>query len=643
MADFYSKVPKEYKANLRYRVELRKRCAESEVYRQAVWTACKNDFLFWLNAFCWVYEPRPKKVNGIEMPTDLPFLTWSHQDTVIREIRQHLGYKSIGVIKSRGEGMSWIACMLALHDWIFVEGAAVGLATKSEADADDPKNPDSLMWKIQWQIDKLPIWMVGKKGVDWDRNIDKHTFYHRRSDSSITAGACTSDTFRGGRKRWVLTDEFAKWGKEKGHDFLQNINAVTESVLYVSTVWGSDDAFYDIMTGTSSQLHKIVMDWKDNDVRRRGLYNFKGGIPVATDPENNPLPPDYNPPSQDVLDLFEELRARGYALEGNVRSPWYDRECAKAGMTPQKIAREYDMDWSGSTAKVFLPDFYVAARKTITAPFGKYNIVFDRGLVELSDSPTGKVKLWCYLDPRGKPPAGKYVIGVDLSFGGGGSFTSNSVAIVVNAGTGEQVCEYVTNIVRPSDFADHCIGLARFFHGAYLAWERNGPGAPFTERVNRVGYSYCYERKSMKGRRVKYEYGFWSKGGTGENMMDELQRSIVAGEWKVRSSELLDETDGYIRKDGNIYCPKSYYTDDEGSKGLAHGDRVMAYGVARQASLDMPQSNLAEDSHEDAPFGSHAWLQKQIANETIQEDQEWDDRTNADLISGSGKRRSTWY
>ena len=69
--------------------------------------------------------------------------------------------------------------------------------------------------------------------------------------------------------------------------------------------------------------------------------------------------------------------------------------------------------------------------------------------------------LWCHRSYTGQPvPTGEYVIGCDISAGLGGDYTSNSAAVVVDATTGEQVAEYVTNTTPPGDFEELVISIS---------------------------------------------------------------------------------------------------------------------------------------------------------------------------------------
>ena len=338
MTDLAKYIPKTFRENMEWRLRVRKKAEKDVGFQRAMMAFCKNDILGFLNGFAWCYEPRPKVVNGVQQPKTLPFITWAHQDPVILTLREHLGHRDIGIEKSRGEGMSWILILLALHDWLFDPQAKIGLVSRTEDEADDPDNSDSLFWKIDWELSKLPTWMAGKKNVDWERNLSKHSLTNLRNGAQINADAATGNVFRGGRLKWAGMDEFAFFAKGQDSFALASSQGATNSRLFISTVNGTGNEYHQIMHEPSNMV-RVVMDWRDNQTRNRGLYRIVEGKPVATDPVNNPLPAHYNPPTPETLDLFSRLRRKGFKLEGKVRSEWYDRECDRPGATPSESPR----------------------------------------------------------------------------------------------------------------------------------------------------------------------------------------------------------------------------------------------------------------------------------------------------------------
>ena len=600
--EFFQSVPKDKEDNLRYRIKLREAAATDADVRRKLMKACKEDVLFFFNAFCWVYEPRPRLVDGVRQSMVLPFITWPHQDDAIIQMHEHLGFEDVGVEKSRGEGMSWIGVLMALHSWLFDDNAKIGLVSRTEAAADDPEDSDSLFWKIDWELTKLPRWMSGVGGKDWKRIIDRHTLTNYRNGARITAGAATGDVFRGGRLTWALMDEFGFFKRGEDADALNSSHGATNSRLFVSTVNGQNNEYFRIMHEPSSMI-KVIIDWKQNVTRNRGLYQIKEGKPVSVD-KHNPLPEHYDPPSQEVLDLFSRLRKKGFRLEGVDRSPWYDHECDRPGMTPQRIAQELDRDYAGSEYLAFGQEFNDKALAGVKPPVheGECQLLEDTSSGELeldvafNTIRDGPCRLWFPLDVHGKPPRGEYAIAADISTGLGGSHTSNSTLVGIDLNTSEQMFSFASNTIQPADFADLSVGLANWLWGAYLGWEHNGPGSAFTKRVITLGYGNCFRRKSQsrRSKRATKELGWWTDEKTKTAMFAEMNRAVRQGEVVLRDELLVKEFRQYVYRNGKIEHAASLMTDDDSSKGKAHGDRVIAFGVALQMRLDKPVIKVDE-------------------------------------------------
>lgn len=647
--DFYSHVPKTLQENLEYRIKLRKRAEHDVGFQRAMMTACKHDVLYWLAAFAWLYEPRPAVLNGVLMPKMIPFIPWPNQEPVIRTLREKLGFDDIGVEKSRTQGASWIAIYLAMHDWLFDPGSKISMVSSTADKADSPEDPDSLFWKIDWGLTKLPIWMAGVKGVDYKRVIDTHAITNYRNENArIVAYAATDDVGRGGRSKWFLMDELAAWRRGPDSKAMASTQQVTRSRFVVSTPEGSDGAYYTIMH-EDSNIIKLVLDWKDNPTSNSGLYKFDGKTPTAADADKNPLLPEYSPPSQDVIDRWGRLRRKGFKLEGTVRSSWYDRECDRPNATPKSIAQELDRDYGGSMHRVFGHEFHGVAKKSVRAPLHRGMINFNRETLAPSfdTSDDGLIRIWTPLDAKNRPPAHPYVVGVDVCAGLGGSYGSNSVCVVLDLVTREQVLEYAINTVEPGDFADECMAISKWFHDAYLCWESDGPGKAFTNRVKHKKYTNVYMRTVLdrKGKHKTKEMGWTTQENSKKVMFDGISMAVRNEEFILRSDALVRECGQYVWLNGLIKHVLSATTDDDSSAGKAHGDRVIAFGVALMGAGDRPLASTAlqEEVRAAAEPGTMAYRMKQHNDRKEESEHDaWDHRTNDDLARGETDYRPVW-
>jgi hypothetical protein len=434
---------------------------------------------------------------------------------------------------------------------------------------------------------------------------------------------------------WIV-DELSKFRPGADREAMTSIQPTTHSRLLIGTPYGAQGSYYDVMHEPSAMI-KLVLDWKDNPVRNRGLYHFVNGLPVAVDPVNNPLPPHYDPPNQATLDLFSRLRRKGYRIEKGLRSPWYDHECDRADATPYTIAQELDRDYGGSLYKIFTDEFFQQARTSVCRPYCQVDVDFDEQQnPTVTRDASGSLLLWMTLDTHNRPPKHPYVLGVDVSTGLGGSFTSNSVISIIDALTMEQAGELASNTIEPADLADLTVAICKWLGDAYLAWEKNGPGNAFSMRVKQLRYPNIYYRTKIfeQKRRKTKEAGWWTDDRTKEVLFSEMKRVISTGEVQARSDAMVKECHQYIRVGRQILCTEDTRGRDEGDTGEAHGDRVVAFGVAVQALRDRPAHVARLASAEDAQPGSieeRDLLHR--ANKEIEED-DWDDRANWDIAFG---------
>jgi hypothetical protein len=624
VSEFYKRVPTELRANLEYRKDLLQKCRTDLKTRHTVSEVCRQDALFWMNAFCFAYEPRPRR----GLPKKIPFIAWDHQVPAILAIREALGYKDIGVEKSRGEGASWIGILLALHDWLYADMTTIGFVSKDQDAADTPDDPDSLMGKIDWELKQLPVWMAGEANVDFKRNRSDHLLKNLRNGSIITAFAATGNVASGGRRTWFLMDELAKFPRGPDAEAMASTQHVTESRFVVSTPLGAEGAYYEWMHQPSNMV-KVVLDWKQNPTRNRGLYRLNNGIPVAID-EKNPLPAEYSPPTPQILKMFDDLRARGFILEDKDRSPWYDTQCYRGQATPSNIAQELDRDYGGSVVKVFPARFIQQVEKTVAPPIHEGFVNFDKETLEnwrFDATPHGPMKLWCAIDNMDRPPLSSYVLGCDISSGAGGTFTSNSVVVGIDTLSNEQVFEFASRVIQPQDFADICVALAKWFHGAYLIWEVNGPGSSFTRRVLHQCYGNVYYRTSTEqwGRKKQKKIGFNTTPTTKNLLFGDLTQSVQERTFTIRSREILKEIPNYVYKNGLIHHALiGAGTDD--AIGVSHGDRVIAAGVALHGMLDRPSpQKQSEQSLEKCPEGTFGHRYRMHLESLKQKEADWID------------------
>ena len=107
--------------------------------------------------------------------------------------------------KSRAQGASWIMVAIIVWFYVFHDASLLGFGSKDEETADDPSSPDSLGWKIDFLLEKLPDWMRPRT----ERKYSTHTWKNLDNGSYIKAYAATKGIARGGRYLLFFLDESA--------------------------------------------------------------------------------------------------------------------------------------------------------------------------------------------------------------------------------------------------------------------------------------------------------------------------------------------------------------------------------------------------------------------------------------------------
>jgi hypothetical protein len=603
--------PQEPVANVRYRKRLREWAIKSQANRDWIMKKCKRDFYFWLESFAWLYEPRPEPGRA----PILPFIPWPHQRPCMDKIiansfadGQKKGWqqRDIGIEKARGEGATWMCLMIITWRWIFHPMEAFGLVSRNETTADNPDDPDSLGAKIDWALGKMPTWMVGRKGVEYKRNISKHTWINNVNGSTITAYPSTGDLASGGRKTVFFMDELSKFPRGDDEDALAATEPVANCRWLVSTYNGANGAYFRaIEEADDTSLVLIRLRWTDNPYRSVNKFVIDGSSRQLLDP-------DTHEPVQELLDNgyaesffsvhYPSLVKRGFVVADTKRllkkvwSPWYVDRCLRPRMTPQKIAQEYDMDPIGSGNRFFPGELLDDCLSRCKPPEFCGDIEYDLETLRITRilrSTSGMFRTW--LPTRGgkwSPPPARYVVGCDVAMGLGTNHSSNSAIVIINRDTGQKVAEYASPTTMPERLAEIAIALCHFFRSmdgepAFLAWEANGPGGAFRERVLSSPFRNVYYRTPYKTRKGKpsKEMGWWSSKDAKMDLLTKYRWALQEGFFHNPSNVAIREAGHYTTVGGGRleFISSSADEDDPSDLGDNHGDRCIADAVANMA------------------------------------------------------------
>jgi len=607
----YCHVPKELKANLAFRRDVINMASRDKQTALAIRQMCAEDLLFYVNTFCWTYDPRSKA-------SVIPFITYTEfQDAAMLGIADcvEIG-EDFAMPKSRDMGASWMGLTAFEWFWHFRPNLSFLLVSRNEDYVDKRGNPKSLFWKIDFLHEHQPRWLLPTDRWLGYRDPSRKLLHLGNVDngSIIDGESTTGDAGRGDRRTAMFIDEHAAFDLNDGFRVLRATRDTTNCRGFNSTPQGSNNGFYEVVHSTNARI--IRLHWSDHPIKSLGSYSTKTRDGKV-----------------ELLDGFRgivEVRRKGetqrrsvmfpddypFILDGKLRSPWYDGECARC-VNPMEVAQELDIDFLGSDYQFFDPDFIdILRKKYCRAPLVLGTLEFNPETLQpkrFVESPNGNLLLWLQLDAKGHVPKDvPYVLGSDISAGTG---ASNSVSCVVDRRTGEKVGCLRTPHLRPNPFAGLSLALGHFFNDAYMIWDATGPtGKIYTQRVIQHGYGNIYFRRNEKlaSRAASKEPGYYLQPTAREALLEDYRAALADHSFINRSDQGMSECLQFIRKsDGTIAHSAQANAQDPSGARTAHGDEVIADALTCVGLSETRQKAKTEKPK--APMGSLAWRREQQA------------------------------
>lgn len=572
---------------------------------------CPQSLILWLNYFAWTFVKEEVDHTGhkrglVGSECHHPFVTWPIQDQFITNLFFGIvdGF-DLCVDKSRQMGATWQICATFLWFFLYHPEMAFEVLSRVEALVDNPEDPKSLFWKMDYMLRWMPPWIVPE--IERRRlNLSNKTL-----GSTINGRSTTEAQGRGGSLNAVLFDEASQV------DYLEPIwigyQESTSCRIASSTPFGP--GYFSKLVRDPSVTH-MRLPWFNHPTKGRGRY-------MATDPDNG---------------------------EQFVSSPFYEVQCAKNSPDPSRwwlgrktkgVAQELDMDHVGSGALFF--DYPVLIRQIEACPphpeFRGDLLFLGRGetkrlpylrklgetedstldYISWQDSDRGGIELWCDLeeDENGiwRPNQNRnYAIGCDISQGVG---SSESVASVFCIEESRKVGQFCTSALSPERFAIATAMLGFWFGGergfSLLNWETNGYGQGYGRTLVKIGYPWLFSDEILTERSVKRTKRIgWTSSRLNKRTAFEAYRAALArGEFTNPSKKALEqaaEIVNYANQDGSGagIGPAGKAHESSESREL-HADCVTADAVVWMAAQRLP---LVKPKERRAPIGSAAYRRR---------------------------------
>ncbi len=274
---------------------------------------CKKDIHYWLENYVWLYEPRPT-------PKNIPFMHWNttYPDHVGSDFQRRLIDKlmekidkgeDLRIEKSRDMGATWSVLLVFTYLWQFHNMTFLAGSRKAE-EVDKLGDLDTLLPKIRFVLENQPEWLI-PVGFDMDKHAGWMNLLNPISKGSITGESNNASFATGGRKNAVMFDEFSKWEYTDSQAWI-SAGQTTPCRIALSTPKFKNNRFYVLK---SQKLENFSEHWSEHPLK-------------ACDLKKNE--------------------------KGKVTSSWY--EAQKERYTPDEIAQELDISYSGTRQSTILHD-----------------------------------------------------------------------------------------------------------------------------------------------------------------------------------------------------------------------------------------------------------------------------------------------
>ena len=548
----------EISSNLRYRREVIALGDSSQEARNDIWMRCERDPMWFTSTFLYTFDPQ----NYPDAP-ERPLAPWPHQARAMRKVAAAIGKHNLLFPKSRRMGVTTLVLAMFFHRWRFLPKQSFLLLSAKEDRVDKRGDPSSLMYKLDHYNDLLPKWLRAPV----DRALLR--FANGENGSIVNGESTNSDADRGGVRTAVLGDEVG--AMPNANEVIAAVAPLTNSLFLVSTPKGAYGAFHSLYQKWMQEAQEwvTILHWTMHPRFSQGLYFTDEPYTGWADPSWGGRHP---------------------------RSPWYDNECRRAP-GPKWIAQELDINFNEAGGRFFEESLVSKLLTQVRRPSRTGELLHDTEQLRWTESPQGRLLLWCPISEQGNPPRGEYVVGADVALGVGGTHSSHSAISVVEKSLGLKVAEFKSNRVNPHDLARLAVAVCRWFYGAKLIWGCQGPGVTFGNDVTeKQGYWNVHfrEDETAADHNQTKKLGYSEQGESRMALFGDYLDALATGRFRNPSEEAVKELRQFIlAPDGSVQHSAAIQREQEPEhKGKLHGDLVIADAMANRL-LPVVQENIA--------------------------------------------------
>jgi len=217
---------KEYENRLTERLEVQKAANENFFKRQEVVSNCMDSPVYFIENFCWVFEPRYSENPDIE------FFLFPHQKEVVEDL---LKAESVGedrlYEKSRDMGFSWLVAAYYVWRLKFTRGW-IGLYGSRKQEECDNKSINSFFGKIRYIFYRLPEYFIPRT-FKKKMHDNQNKFMNPEINSLIQGESSNPNFGRDRRSSIAVIDEL--FLQEYAQDMWRNVAETSRCRIGIST------------------------------------------------------------------------------------------------------------------------------------------------------------------------------------------------------------------------------------------------------------------------------------------------------------------------------------------------------------------------------------------------------------------------
>jgi len=228
----------------------------------------KSNPIDFINDWGVTFDPRKK---GDEEPKLMPFILFPRQ----RELIDWFDYlqeiqKNGAVDKSRDGGATWLASAYSWHQFLYVNGSAIGFGSRKQDLVDRIGDPKTIFTKIRQLFEYTPSFFL-PKGFNYQKNLTFMRCVNPENGSSIV-GEAGDNIGRGGRTSLYFKDESAFYEHPESIEAALGEN--TNVQIDISTHNGTNTVYYEAVNNYPDD-RVFVLDWSDHPEKNQDWYDGK--------------------------------------------------------------------------------------------------------------------------------------------------------------------------------------------------------------------------------------------------------------------------------------------------------------------------------------------------------------------------------